>query len=547
MLRRSLVTTVALAAAAAVLAAPAAAGQYVAPPRSGALFLFDGHGWGHGVGMSQWGAEGYAQHAYTFQQILGAYYPGTSLGQTPVTTIRVLLAERKTLTISSDQPITVTGSDGVQHTLPAGATQLTPALTLAVDGAAAQPLEPPLTFVPSDGSYLTLGREYRGEIVVDVAGVRLEAINELPLEQYLAGVVPAEMPSTWLPAALEAQAVASRSYAVATRRVAAPFDVYADTRSQLYLGVSAERPAATAAVAATAGQVLFYGDQVATTYFSSSSGGRTQAAADAWGGQSVPYLPSVPDPYDGISPYHDWGPVPVPADALAHALDVAGRVFDARTALNPSKRVAQLDVSSLVRGRATTTPVPGSLAQGRLDLRSTWFRVAVLSLQPPQPNRAVPVGTKVKLTGVLRGVHGAVLQQHSMHVPWSDLEKPRPAGRTRAFTVVVRPRITTLYRLAVPAAAGGVVRIRVTPRVRLASATTSGVEGRERPVLPGARVLVQQQPAAGSGRWRTVARGTVATNGSFTVAGTLSPGPTRVVVAPGHGYWPGASTAATVP
>src|ERR671928_88374 len=82
-------------------AAPAPGPQYVAPARSGALFLVRGHGYGHGVGMGQWGAQGYAQQGYTYDQILGAYYPGTTLGQTDTTSIRVLLASgKKHLTIS---------------------------------------------------------------------------------------------------------------------------------------------------------------------------------------------------------------------------------------------------------------------------------------------------------------------------------------------------------------------------------------------------------------------------------------------------------------
>ena len=69
--------------------------QYVAPAKSGALFLVSGHGYGHGVGMGQWGAQGYAQQGYTYDQILEAYYPGTTLGDTTKTTIRVLLASGK--------------------------------------------------------------------------------------------------------------------------------------------------------------------------------------------------------------------------------------------------------------------------------------------------------------------------------------------------------------------------------------------------------------------------------------------------------------------
>ncbi|HEV8104460.1 MAG TPA: SpoIID/LytB domain-containing protein, partial [Gaiellaceae bacterium] len=228
-MRRSLVALLVLLAAVTLASAPHAARsagpQYVAPAGSGALFLVSGHGWGHGVGMGQWGAQGYALQGYTDDQILAAYYPGTTAGQTSVSSIRVLLANgQRTLTISSTKSITVEDADGVDHTLPAGKTVLTPALELAVDGGAKQALAPPLTFSPASGTTLTVGRPYRGQVLVDVVSGKLRAINVVPLEQYLYGVVASEMPSSWLPAALEAQAVAARSYALASRRAAAPFD-----------------------------------------------------------------------------------------------------------------------------------------------------------------------------------------------------------------------------------------------------------------------------------------------------------------------------------
>lgn len=464
MLRRTPITILAVACAAALLAAPAGARhRAAAPPASGAVLLIRGHGFGHGVGMSQWGAQGYAGHGYTYQQILAAYYPGTTLGTAPDTTIRVLLAENaKTLSIASDQPITVVGADGVQHTLPAGATKLTPALQLAVDGGPAQSLAPPLTFTPASGASLTLGKPYGGTIIVDVLKNRLQAVNTLPLEDYVAGVVPAEMPSGWQPAALEAQAVASRSYALATRKVGAAFDVYADTRSQAYGGLDAETPAATAAVAATQGQVLYYGSQIATTFFSSSSGGRTQSAADAWGGEDVPYLPSQPDPYDSVSPYHDWGPVAVTATTL-RKLGMKGRIVDATMTLNSSRRVAELTVDSLAGKTEKTLQMPGSTVEAKLGLRSTWFRVSVLSLLPPLPNPVVAPGTRTTLTGVLRNAPGALVQQRSAGQAWRTLRRPRPSPRTHAFRLVVRPKVTTWYRISVPAATSGQVRIRVAP------------------------------------------------------------------------------------
>jgi len=457
------------AVAAAVLlasashAAPSAAGpRYVAPAGSGALFLVSGHGYGHGVGMGQWGAQGYALQGYTYDQILSAYYPGTTLGETSTTSIRVLLASgKKKLTISSKQPFTVTDGDGFEHTLPAGKTTFGPALKLAVDGGPSEALTPPLTFAPASGSNLTLIRPYRGQIVVDAPGKKLRAINVLPLEQYLYGVVPAEMPSTWLDSALAAQAVAARSYALANKQAAAPFDVYADGRSQAYLGVSAETPAATQAVDETAGEVLLYAGHVADALFSSSTGGWTQSAADAFGAPGRPYLVSVKDPYDTISPYHDWGPVPVTGKILGKAVGAVGRVVDATVKRNASKRVKTLKVTSRSNGSLHTVSVGGAAVASAFDLRSTWFSVGVLSLQPPAPNPAITPGTRVTLTGVVRGVRGALVQKRVKGGTWQRVKAVVPAATTGAFTVSVKPKVTTDYRLATAKDAAGSVRIRV--------------------------------------------------------------------------------------
>jgi SpoIID/LytB domain protein len=460
---RALVTLCAVVAAVSFAPAPHAARssgpQYVAPARSGALFLLTGHGYGHGVGMGQWGAQGYAQQGYTYDQILAAYYPGTTLGQTTTTSIRVLLASgKKKLTISSKKPITVEDGDGVDHTLAAGSTTFTPALKLAVDGGPEQALDPPLTFSPAAGSALTLGRRYRGRIVVDVPSKKLRAINVLSLQQYLYGVVTAEMPYTWLQAALQAQAVAARSYALASRRVGAPFDVYADGRSQAYLGVSAETPAGKQAVDETAGQVLLYNGDVALTLFSSSTGGRTQSAADAFGAPGRPYLVSVRDPYDTISPYHDWGPVPVTGTMLGSAVGSVGRIVDATVHRNSSRRVKTLKVTSLSRGTQLTATVGGEAIASALGLRSTWFGVGVLSLQPPSPNPAITPGTRVTLTGVVRGVRGVVVQRSIAGAPWTRF---RSIAKTGAFRLSVKPKVTTAYRLATANDAAASVRIRV--------------------------------------------------------------------------------------
>jgi SpoIID/LytB domain protein len=541
-MRRSLAFAAVLAALTAGLAvragsAPAASvcsgSCFAAPAGSGALFLFSGHGWGHGVGMSQYGAYGYAQHGSTFEQILAHYYPGTKLGPAPVSSIRVLLADkRKTLKLSSSAAWTVRDDAGKTVRLAPG--QLTVAPSLRIAGRA---LAGPLVFTAGKASPLTLKLPYRGRIEVDVVDGRLRAINVVPLEQYLYGVVPSEMPSTWAPEALKAQAVAARSYALATRAVGAPFDVYSDTRSQMYLGLSHESAAATAAVNATKRQVLFYGGTIATTYFSSTSGGRTESS-QGWTGTAVPYLVSVADPYDDISPYHDWGPVPVTAKAIKGALKLPTTVTDATTTLDGGGRVALLSFLTPF----SPMPVSGAKLRSAIGLRSTWFTVGVMSLAPPAPNPPVVYGSSVTLAGVVRGVGGVTLEQRPLGGQWQPVG-PVASGAARLSQ---KPSLTTDYRLATAAAAAGSVRIRVAPSVTLTSFTAAEVTGSVLPVLPATAVQVQAQGVDATS-WTTVATGTPAADGTFSIAAQLTPGDTyRVSVVPPAGYAPATTPAQIV-
>ena len=178
-----------------------AAGCVAAKPGTGSLFLFSGHGWGHGIGMSQYGAWGYALHGWSYQQILSHYYPGTTIGPAQTNLVRVLLADgRKSLKVSCTVPFSVTDGVGVSHSLAAGAVTLGPKLVVA-----GQMLPPPLTFNAGPGGWMTLAHAYRGQIQVDVVDGRLRAINVVGLEDYLYGVVPAEMPGSWPDQALKAQ------------------------------------------------------------------------------------------------------------------------------------------------------------------------------------------------------------------------------------------------------------------------------------------------------------------------------------------------------
>jgi SpoIID/LytB domain protein len=498
-------------------------------------FFISGRGWGHGVGMSQWGAYGYAQRGTTYDQILAHYYVGTELGNAPLARVRVLLGEgKKTVSIASDGPFRVRDGSGQVSELGAGAYALGPGLKLKVDPAAEpKPLTAPLLFLPGAEPLRYGNTVYRGQIQVNVGKNRLQVVNNVGLEPYLCGVVPREVPFTWPDEALKAQAVVARSYALAVRRTGA-YDLYADTRSQVYGGVAAEKPSTNAAVDATARQVLLFEGKVATTYFFSTSGGRTASVADVWtGGEQIPYLTSVPDPYDTASPHHVWGPFAFTAKKLVSTFKVPGRLLDARVAVNPSQRV---DTVTFV-GSNGEVSVPGADVRTKLKLRSTWFRVGVLSLDPP----AAPVefGGQAKLTGLVRGSNKATLEQRVSGQVWEPAARATP-GADGALAVLVRPLVSTDYRLAVATdVAGTPVRVSVAPRVRLQPVTEqTTLRGLVRPVVPGARVEVQRLAGAA---WRTVGTSVLDTAGAFEAAVRLTPGTYRARVAPGRGLVPGVS------
>src|SRR5438477_8442879 len=417
-----------------------------------ATFVVTGHGWGHGVGMSQYGAYGYAQKGVGYAKIVLHYFPGTELGAAPVSKVRVLLTSGvSTFPLGSAADFRVRDATGAVHDVSAGSYTLTAALKLKVDGeATARALPGPLLFQPGP-SPLQLKHLYRGSIQVDVVSGKLRAINVVGLEQYLYGVVPSEMPFTWHPEALKAQAVAARSYALATRK-SGPFDLYPDTRSQVYLGLEHEKPSTNAAVDATAGKVVLYQGLVAKTYFFSTSGGRTASAEDVWGA-AVPYLVSVPDPYDSISPYHDWGPFAFTGSTLAKRLKMKGRVTDVQSALNSSGRVKTLTII----GSQGTIEMPGTAVRQRLGVQSTWFTVGVLSLSAP--TTTVVYGSRAQLTGVARGLSDAVLQQLD-GTAWKSVGTVKP-DQDGTLTVSIKPPVTTRYRLATGKVSAPSVRVPV--------------------------------------------------------------------------------------
>jgi SpoIID/LytB domain protein len=284
--RTSALAALTLSVALALFAAPAAA----------STLLVEGAGDGHGVGMSQDGALGYAEHGWSDAAILAHYYTGTTLGPAPANSVVKVLEGSKVVAVS--------------------------------------------------------------------------------LERYVRGVVAAEMPSSWPLAALEAQAIASRTYALTDDQGGTRFDVYADTRSQMYLGTAAETAATNTAVAATAGQVVLYDGKPAITYYFASSGGMTEDNENSFlGSTPEPWLRAVPDSYETRS--SSWKLSIGFATAAARLRGLVKGSFRGIEVLQrgASPRI----VAAEVLGSRGNTPVSGPELAARLGLTSAWAYFSVKS------------------------------------------------------------------------------------------------------------------------------------------------------------------------
>jgi stage II sporulation protein D len=526
-----------------VLTGSAGSGSRRADPPSlpGApTFFISGHGWGHGLGMSQYGAYGYALHGWRYDQIVRHYYTGTTIGQAPIERVRVLLIDgTQSAAISSKQPIQVVGADGAKLTLDAGTYKVGPAFK------AKDPDKPdlkprafsyPIDFRPASGALALNGRGYRGWLRVLKIGSKVRIVNVVDLDLYLRGVVPSEMPKDWASEALKAQAVAARSYALSHLHSGGGYDLYPDTRDQVYLGIPHEAPATTAAVNATAGQVALYKGKVASTYFFSTSGGRTASVQDLYpSSPPIPYLVSVVDKYDSISPYHDWGPYRFTPGKLARGLKVPGRLLDVQTVASASGRVRSV-VATGSRGQVT---IDGSKVRSVLGLRSTWFTVGVLALgAPAQP---VAYGTAARLQGTARGVGRVDLQQRGDDGRWETVATLKPRGGSVAPKI--RPKESSRFRLAVGEISSSAVAVPVARSIRLhAPYDLSGFWGTVKPAAAGVAVRVQRQAGPA---WRTIATARTMPNGRFVLERPVTAGTYRARVSAGAGFVTGVSATVT--
>nr|WP_245619116.1 SpoIID/LytB domain-containing protein [Deinococcus marmoris] len=242
---------------------------------------------------------------------------------------------------------------------------------------------------PSPGSMVEIaGKPYRGGVLLRVQDGGVQGVNVVDIEDYLRGVVPAEMPASWPAAALNAQAVIARTYVAARINPAAPYDTCATESCQVYPGLKAEKAEATAAIAATRAQVIAYAGRPASTYFSSDSGGFTASSAEVWG-TALPYLRAQADPYSAGSPRAGWRIEVTAAQVQTTAARYGARVGSLRavtiTRLSPSGRPEEITV----RGDGGTARITGANAGG-----------FVRSLGAP--------GTRVTLSG-LSGGQGALV------------------------------------------------------------------------------------------------------------------------------------------
>ena len=434
-----------LAILAVLLLAFGAAGTEAASKPPATVFVLSGGGWGHGVGMSQWGSFGQARAGRDYRQILATYYRGTEMGAAPaplLDRVRVLVADGLAKVTVTNVAAVFDGA-GTRYPVPEGTISTGPGLKLpvGVDGTQVA-LTGPVTIRAAKGAFLAYGdKEFRGDLRVANVGGRVQLVNVVGLEAYLLGVVPGEMPKDWPIDALKAQAVAARTYAVGHIVRGKPFDLYADWRSQVYYGVASEGPGPTRAVTETRGEILTYDGAPAQTLYFSSSGGRTISALDAFG-TDLPYLVSVEDPWDAVSPNHAWPAQLLTGAQLAKRFGLKDAVADVAYVPGTPGKPAVL---RLVTADGSTADARLAEVRARLGLKSTSFRLGVLRLDRPAPLRgANPV---LRLTGVARDLSDVVLEQRGPSGSWVAVRRVAPAA-DGTFAVRLRPSGTTVYRLS---------------------------------------------------------------------------------------------------
>jgi stage II sporulation protein D len=362
------------------LAMPAAASALV---RSGGAhkavkaktWVVKGAGFGHGVGMSQYGAYGYAKHGFGYRDILAHYYTGTRTGTTADRSVRVLLRDgARSFSFrgagSACGAGLKPGKGYVAKRKGAGVViRSKKGRLIARCGAAMTAVGAPAFTLAGKGTY-------RGSLEVRASGGSLQAINVIDVEDYVRGVVAEESPASWPIEALKAQAVAARSYGLSTGVHGGTFDLYDDTRSQAYGGVRAETAKTDQAVNATRLQVVMYGSRIAQTFFFSTSGGHTENnefSSLGFDQPAIPYLRGVDDPYesDAGSPYEHWKRK-FSVSRISSALRSVGLRGKLKKVLVTQRGTSPRIVRASLIGSGGQSTVNGPQLRTALSLPDTW-------------------------------------------------------------------------------------------------------------------------------------------------------------------------------
>ncbi|HVD18735.1 MAG TPA: SpoIID/LytB domain-containing protein [Propionibacteriaceae bacterium] len=375
----------------ALLATIPAEADSAAEARS-ASFTISGSGWGHGWGMSQYGAYGAARKGLSWKQILAFYYRGTQLSVMPAgTRIKVWITadSDSSLRVLPANGLTVSDTAGHHYTVPTGPAFKSWRITRRGTGYR-------LSYRTTSGSYVTKStglstgtwsfstrsrivrvvlpngsvRSYRGSVALIKRRSGGRTINRVLLEDYVKGVVPAEMPTSWAAGAVRAQAVAARSYAVRLRDFGGytGYDICDTTACQVYGGMSRETSDGNAAVRATAGKIVTYRGKVALTQFASSNGGYS-AKGD------YPYLAAHRDPYDGVIKSQAWTRV-ISARSIGGAWPSVGTVKQLQITSRDGAGAWGGRVKTIkIIGTSGTSTVSGTTFQHMFGLRSSLYTV----------------------------------------------------------------------------------------------------------------------------------------------------------------------------
>lgn len=353
-------------------------------------FVIRGHGYGHGHGMSQYGAQGAARQGVGWKKILNFYYPGTRRADygarvrvhiSADTSRRLLVEPRAGLRVRA------LGKKKTRH-LPAkvaGKKVKRWRLTIDKSGRSVVAHRSGGAWhrwwrFAGQGDFRAAGKpitlrlpggataRYRGRLTL--AGAARDTVNSLSLENYIKGVVPKEVPATWHPDAVRAQAVAARTYAAYERRhpKAGHYQLCDTAACQVYGGVDAEHPASNKAIKATRRVILTHGGTPAFTQFSASSGGWTAA-------NQFSYLPTQQDPWDDWAgnPVHTWQ-VTISRAAVETAWPGIGRLQRINVKARSGDGAWGGRVRTLVLiGSKGRVQVTGDAFRYALGLRSNWF------------------------------------------------------------------------------------------------------------------------------------------------------------------------------